>query len=696
MRFLSPALFVTTLSLFTAANAREVTLAEVLAGSGSGDSHAAANAELEALYAAKSQRASERGWQLTSSASTGYYNEIIDEDRRTEYMGNAFSVGVRYPLLGTLKRRVEAVAAAERDVRRAEYQRALAKAEHRLSLRSAYADWWRANEEHALCKGIDDAWRNAEQTIDVRLRGKWIRPSQADLIRSEWTSVRRRCALQTATLDDTRTVLQQLGATIEPNDVPVAAQLASKPAALQSWKTALDGNARVNQYKADLDNAQANRDQPWYAAINSEFALTAGRESRPLDTGRPGYGLSAGVTLSAPFDVMEYGKARGLEAEARYRAAEHALESERTRVVQEVAAVLSRLHRALDEFAWRDERKGAVDEILREERQRGGLNGEGGTLQLSQAEVDHYNANFARIAAWHAAWIEESALRVFEDSSDDPLTALLGATDLHWQAPMLSVTGDLQPGWTVGTYVWESEALLSSKTRAAQLDALARAGIGVVHVGLTGVQIARGQVTLQQLQQLLADAHRRSIKVTLLLGDPSWLRPQHRNELMEIIARYKALPFDALHLDLEVEQLGWPVPDQRLRDWLDTLVLAKQKSPWPLMISSHPRWFNDMADRGPCVPCEVSKQSLADVVLMIYTRNPQRSADTAAAISRRWPRIEFRLAQSLEPDQPADLTWHDSTASELAQQATAWRSRFQSSSVKGLDWQSWSYYPGKP
>ena len=34
------------------------------------------------------------------------------------------------------------------------------------------------------------------------------------------------------------------------------------------------------------------------------------------------------------------------------------------------------------------------------------------------------------------------------------------------------------------------------------------------------------------------------------------------------------LPFAGLHLDLEVEQLGWPVPEARLRDWMDTLTAA--------------------------------------------------------------------------------------------------------------------------
>ncbi|GGJ83773.1 TolC family protein [Pseudomonas matsuisoli] len=678
------------------AQARPLSMADVLAQAGNGSGYAAANAELEARYAAKDQRQSERGWQLFSSVSSGYYKELVTEDQRNEYTGLSYSIGVRYPLFGTLRRRAEAVRSAEGDIQRGEYERALARAQQRLYLRSAYADWWRAYEENRLCHDVSAAWNKAERTLDERLAGRWIRPSEARLMRSEWTSVRRRCDLQSSMLADMRAMLVSLGVTLKPSDTPAASTIARSPKPLSAWADALDENPRIGQRQVDVDVANANRDQPWYTAVNSEFALSAGREERPFESGPPGYGVTAGITFSAPFDVLDYGTARGKESEARYQAANHALEAERALLVREIGAVLARYRRAVDEYSWRAERRSAIDAIIAEERQRGSLDAGDAAVRIIQAQVDHYNANFAMISAWHGAWLEQSALQLFEDDQSK-LAELIGTSQIAWDAPWASMSEVRQKRtWAQGTYIWESEALLSSATQDAQLIALQNAGMGVIHVGLNGVQVAAGAVTHNALAGLIRKAHAKNIQVNLLLGDANWMKPQSRPQLMALINRYRDLPFDGLHLDLEVEQLGWPVPDQRLRDWIATLKDAKAASPWPLAISSHPRWFGEMAERGPCVPCEVDKLGLQAVSLMIYTRNPGRSADAAQAAAKRWPNIAFRLAQSVEPDLPADLSWAGLNAARLSEQSRSWQTQLRKSGVAGIDWQSWSYYPSTP
>src|SRR5256886_17253855 len=47
----------------------------------------------------------------------------------------------------------------------------------------------------------------------------------------------------------------------------------------------------------------------------------------------------------------------------------------------------------------------------------------------------------------------------------------------------------------------------------------------------------------------------RGFKVELLLAEPSWILPARRSELLAIIGRLKAVPYDGLHLDLEPAQL---------------------------------------------------------------------------------------------------------------------------------------------
>jgi hypothetical protein len=257
-----------------------------------------------------------------------------------------------------------------------------------------------------------------------------------------------------------------------------------------------------------------------------------------------------------------------------------------------------------------------------------------------------------------------------------------------------SVVAAEQSGpWSQGTYIWDSTSLLDPQQREGELRDLRRAGMTELMVGLSGPQVKAGAVTQRQLQELIDRAHRLGFRVQLLLGDPEWILPIGRPGLLALIRRYKTLPFDGLHLDLEVEQLGWPVPPQRLRDWIATLEAAAKVSPWPVNLSSHPRWFETSDTSNPCVPCAIRPSQ--SVSLMIYTRNPQRSAARATAIAKRWPKLRLRLAQSVEAGMEPGLSWHGSTAGALQVQVQRWRQQLGPDGVGGIDWQDWQAFPSK-
>ncbi len=673
------------------AQATPLTLDQALRQAGDGHGVGASNAELEARYAARDQRESERGWELYGNANVGHYRELVTEDIRDDYYGRNAAIGVRYPLLGSLARRMEAVRASERDVRVGEIEQGYQRARQRLAIRSSYADWWRATQEQQLCQDVQAAARAAEAQLRTRLKGQWILPSDAELMRSEWTAVTRRCAMQGDLLADIRASLRSLGVPLDASSTPVAMPLAGQPRALEAWRTQLENSPRMARRDAELSLAEQNRQRPWYSAIDAYFNVTQTVEQRS-GAGDNGSGLSAGVTFSAPVDLLDYGTARSREGEARYQAAVQAREQEHGVLLRELGKVLEQQRRNANEYVWRSERRTAVARIVAERRQRTGLDSGEASLRLQQAEVDRYNAGFAQIAAWHAAWLQDAALRLFGDDSAD-FEALLGDHWLRWQA-----LGEEQPpaaasGWRQGVYLWHSEKLLDPQTREAELRALKQAGMQDVNLGLDAVQVAAMQRTRPALDELLRSAHAQGFKVNLLLGDPTWIKPGERGQLLDLIRQLSALPFDGLHLDLEVEQLGWPVPDQRLHDWLATLRAAKAASPWPLHLSSHPRWFREEARRSPCVPCEVEKMGIGEISLMIYSRNPDTSARRALEIAKRWPDLKLRLAQSVETDQPRDISWADAGQLQLQEQTNHWKQALLPAGIGGIDWQSWSEYP---
>ena len=247
-------------------------------------------------------------------------------------------------------------------------------------------------------------------------------------------------------------------------------------------------------------------------------------------------------------------------------------------------------------------------------------------------------------------------------------------------------------GWSQGVYIWDSRVLLDARRRDGELEALQRAGMQRLYIGLSAEQVSGLPALRQPLQQLLQASRARGLQPVLLLGDPAWLQPAGRAGLGRLLQALAGLPFAALHLDLEVEQLGWPVPAQRLRDWLDTLALAARESEWPLELSSHHRWF---AENGGevCVPCALPQLGVGQVSLMIYTANEARSAELAASIARRWPALRFRLAQSVEPQLPAAETLAGRSVGELQRQVGRWQAQLQPEALAGIDWQAWSHYP---
>lgn len=273
------------------------------------------------------------------------------------------------------------------------------------------------------------------------------------------------------------------------------------------------------------------------------------------------------------------------------------------------------------------------------------------------------------------------------------LTGLIGITT---QTFILQAQAVPARPWNQGTYIWDSENLLDTQRSSQQLNQLKRLGIQELLVGLTGQQVKNGRATEEALRRLLAAAQARDLRVSLLLGDPSWIEPQGRPELLTLIKRYQALPFQGLHLDLEVEQLGWPVPAERLNQWLLTLKEAKRVSPWPVSISSHPRWFESNGSattttNAVCVPCGLG--GVHSVSLMMYQRNPERVTQRSLAIARRWPQLRFRLAQSVESQLSAEESWHGVPATTLEQQVSQWRRVLSDAGFDGVDWQDWKQFP---
>lgn len=655
----------------------------------------AAEAEGAALEALQRQREAEAGWQWFASAGTGRYRELVTEEVRDDYYGRDLALGLRHPLLGSLKRQQDALRSVEDQRQQQQARLQLARLEQRLALRSAYADWWRAQEELRWCDGIAEPARRAREQLAARLREGWLLASEARLQDGRWQALERRCAAAGPLLEETRYSLQSLsGQTIDARQQARAEALANAAQPLGAWLQQLERHPRLQERREQLRQAERNRQSPWYAAVDSSFSVAQSYEDRSGGN-EPGNGLVASISLSAPFDPLSYGQARGDEGAARHQMALAQLDAERERLVQGLGQALRAQRAAAEDLLQARQQLEAAALAVREQRLRRASDVDQAYLGSLAAELEHGYAGLRLIAAWHGLWLREAALRLFVD--DDVAHApLLGPATLDWQAPVAAAHTAAAPRavqWQQGVYLWDSHALLDEQRRAEALAQLRAAGMQRLYLGLDAAQVAEPERLRGQLRGLLEAARAQGFEVLLLLGDPHWLQADGRQGLLDLLGELSALPFAGLHLDLEVEQLGWPVPEARLRDWMDTLTAVAGVSPWPLELSSHHRWFAAPRAGEYCVPCELRQRGVRQVSLMIYTRNAVRSAELAADIARGWPGLSFRLAQSVEPQLAADESWSAASRAQLQAQTERWRQQLQPQAVAGIDWQDWSHYP---
>lgn len=642
-------------------------------------------AEQAAQAAVVEQRRAEAGWQLFGAASAGRYHELNDSERRDDYHGRNLALGVRHPLLGSLHRRLAQVQSGLDEQERQRLRLALLRAGQRLQVRSAYADWWRAQEEQRLCHALADAAPAAQDALQARRQAGWMLPAEADALRSRWRALQRRCAAADAARMQALDWLGVLaGRALAPASTAQAEPLASRPQPLAAWLEGLERHPQLAERHSRLAEAGRQRELPWYALLESSVSLSRDFERRS-GTRQSGGDWVASLDVSAPLDLLGYGNARQREGEARYRAAEAALEAERHDLRRSLAQALRSHRLALEALQWQGEQREVARRRTVERRLRDALEGEAGMARRQEAELELHEASLQQVAAWHGLWLAEAELRLFAD--DAAAAPLLGTAREHW-AQAVEEGAD----WRQGVYVWDSRALLDRQRRPAELRALREAGMQRLYLGLSAAQVARLDALEGELRALLAEARAAGLEPLLLLGEPDWLRSGQRSELGLLLARLAGLPFAGLHLDLEVEQLGWPVPGQRLQDWLDTLALAVRSSPWPVELSSHHRWF--AADPGtPCVPCALPGLGVRQVSLMIYTADTGRSAALAEDIARRWPALRFRLAQSVEPQLPASESLAGRSRGELQEQVRRWQTRLQGTALGGVDWQAWPHYP---
>lgn len=206
----------------------------------------------------------------------------------------------------------------------------------------------------------------------------------------------------------------------------------------------------------------------------------------------------------------------------------------------------------------------------------------------------------------------------------------------------LPVALSSEQGVGLGWYVWKGQSMLD---HPKQLDGLPvqsrRILLSFTDAELRALIQPQGQ---KRLRDFIAAAHGRRLQVELLLGEPTWVLPPQRAKLLFLIDSLRALPFDALHLDLERSQLTEPQQRRWSGNLLDTLRAVHTRSPWPIALTTNYRELQQ-----PDFAARVHAAGAREIVAMLYVSDVDRAAAIARALLRGPAGLWLSLAQSIEP-----------------------------------------------
>jgi hypothetical protein len=195
-----------------------------------------------------------------------------------------------------------------------------------------------------------------------------------------------------------------------------------------------------------------------------------------------------------------------------------------------------------------------------------------------------------------------------------------------------------------------------------------------------------------ELDALIVAAKSKGVRIDLMLGDPTWAEADHRGELLLLVKQLRNFDFDGIHLDIEPDSL--PGASARRTELLaglaDTIKAVKGITIWPISISIHPRYLE--GDLGILARQKLLLLGLEEVVVMIYSDNPQVTAQRMAAIITSNPNVPFSLAQSVEKTIPLAESYADCTQQEFKDAMHILEDNLAIYGLKGIFIQAWEDY----
>jgi Flp pilus assembly protein TadG len=623
------------------------------------------------------------GLGVSAFGNVGYSHnhEIIDPLQSWTYRQGVVGGGLSLPVLGSRLQLEASLSEQQVQLAQLDARRQLQRRELVGRLRKAYADYWQAQRLELLAQGYLQDEAGFEHVVELRTRAGLLLDADRLELLSGFSLARRDEASGGADREVALGLMREL--TGQDLDGGIAVRPLVPSACVRSldesddWASADPELVGLRQVIALRE--MNPRDSAMYPVQSSVQLGYQALEDMP--TGQHGGSAVLSWTFQVPLEYRSQHQLLARSAAAQLSRAHLEYEIRRQELQQQRRELIARaavLHQSA-EFA--AARLAAADAAVQERSLRA-VRLEGDVAeQLQRARLQRYNAAKAYVETdkalvyWYADWARFETAPCQPDA-DRQLTQPGGASvpppatparvaDLTTDARQTADSAGVQAAPAVRTnrtlYLWRSAEWLTNATtelgerKFADLHA---AGIAQLLISLDAEHMHRALADPLPLVRAVRNTHEHGLRVELLLGDPDWIRPQQRAELLGIIEGLKSVPFDGLHLDLEPAQID-PAPEKLpalLGALAQTLAAASAASPWPLALSIHPR---DLDVRvGDASFAQVLQTLRVAPTIMVYVANPDRAVAIAQPLLGRYPQLSFSVALSLEKSlSPQESLW---------------------------------------
>lgn len=671
-------------------------------------------ADVEAKRSHLHAQQSLKGWEVFASVSGGYQKSPFAREPFGQFFDPMTRIGVRYPLLGSSERQQRAIEDAATQLKiegiRLDWSRHLAT----QFIEENYAAYWSAQKTLLLTDAFLRLYEEGiAQLLQKRQAAGLLLKSDHFEFSSAFEHAQR---IQIEFSHHKIQALMRLGHLTDTAVLPFEA--VKSPLREISAMTPIDlDQPDLRILRAQIDNLSHLRDTQKWQGIESDVAIT-GFGGPAIPTPMPpgesmqwGYGGAISVNVRVPLEIVSYRK----HEQSRLNSELVSLRTDYTRRDQELQhefqLLLGSYRQMIQQLQFQQSRLNAAQESMRERYLRLKIMDGDVIEKYLQALNTYYRTVIEFVGAEAELWKLHIRLRQFISFSDNnklddhPETApasmliepILQSNQFLLQKQTISNTDDkpipLSLSFQAAAYVWDSHQLIGQpvwwkKKVATRTDRLL--------LSLNAQQIAKYVKSPSRLKQFLHDARQRGKKVELLLGDPDWILPDQRKKLLVIIKQLRQFNFDALHLDIEPDQLESKMPAKdRLTELIETVRQAKAISNWPIGISIHPRYLIEETSFGLCLPCAMEDIGIKEIAIMYYSMNIPGIVSTLQAAMQRYPALKFSLAQSLERELGSENSYMHKPYNTFVSAMQQLLNQLHGINFGGLiiqSWQDWEAY----